>query len=171
MAIAVRLKGSLLHAALGGLSRDWLAGRSAALVAWVLRGALFEEALTAIDLHRRRGDRLLLMSASIDLYVPQIAQALGFGQTICSQLRWRPNGQLDGRLETANCRGLEKQRQLQALIERERPSRVYAYGNSSSDIPHLLLAQEGYLVNAPRRLSVPSALHHLHWSRPGRAMH
>lgn len=159
------LKGSLLHATLGGLPRSWLALRSAAFVRWLLRRGLFEEALTAIDAHRHRGDRLVLMSASTDLYVPQIADALGFELTLCSRVRWHANGRLDGRLDGANCRGLEKRRLLQALIEREHPARVYAYGNSTSDVPHLLLAQEGYLINGPRRPSIPASLHRLRWFR------
>lgn len=162
------LKGSLMHAALGGLPRAWLGQRSAAFVRWLLQGALYEEALTAIAAHRRRGERLVLMSASADLYVPQIAQALGFELALCSRVRWREDGRLDGRLEGANCRGLEKQRLLRALIERERPAHVYAYGNSAADVPHLLLAQEGYLVNAPRRLPIPAALRRVNWSRPAR---
>jgi len=162
------LKGALLHATLGGLSRAWLAARSAVYVRWLLRRALYEEALAAIDRHRRQGDRLMLMSASTDLYVPQLARALGFELVQCSQVRWRDDGRLDGRLEGANCRGEEKKRRLLALIEREHPVRVYAYGNSAADVPHLLLAQEGYLVNGPRRLPIPAALHRVIWSRPAR---
>ena len=36
-------------------------------------------------MHRARGDRLLLMSASTDLYVPRIGRALGFDETICTR--------------------------------------------------------------------------------------
>jgi phosphatidylglycerophosphatase C len=165
------LKGSVIHAALGGLPRSWLMERSATFVQWLLRRALYAEAVAAIDLHRRRGDHLVLMSASADLYVPQIAQALGFELVVCSQVRWGDDGRLDGRLAGANCRGLEKQRHLQALIERERPARVYAYGNSAADVPHLLLAQEGYLVNGPRRLLIPATLQRVNWSRPARLPH
>lgn len=159
------LKGALLHAVLGGLSRAWLAERSAVFVRWLLRRALYEEAIQAIETHRLRGERLMLMSASTDLYVPQLAEMLGFQRVQCSNVRWRDDGRLDGRLEGANCRGLEKQRRLEALIERERPARVYAYGNSAADVPHLLLAQEGYLVNGPRRLAIPPVLHRVNWSR------
>jgi len=163
------LKGALLHATLGGLPRAWLGARSATFVQWLLKSALYEEALAAIDTHRRRADRLVLMSASADLYVPQIAQALGFELVQCSRVRWLDDGRLDGRLQGENCRGLEKQRRLQELIERERPARVYAYGNSAADVPHLLLAQEAYLVNGPRRLPIPAALHRVNWSRSARA--
>lgn len=153
------LKGALLHALLGGLRREALAGPAARFAAHVARSGIRREARDALALHRGRGDRLILMSASTDLYVPQIAAALGFDACICSQVAWRRDGRLDGHLATPNCRGEEKRRQLSALIERGRPEQVYAYGNSASDLPHLQLAQAAYLVNGPRRLREPPPAH------------
>lgn len=156
------LKGAVLHAVLGGLPRSWLTARTASFVPWLTRRGLFREALQVIQMHRSRGDALLLMSASVNLYVPQLAATLGFERTICSKVLWNHDGRLDGRLDGPNCRGDEKRRILEELIERERPSRVYAYGNSAADVPHLLLADEGYLINAPSRLS-ESRLQRLRW--------
>jgi phosphatidylglycerophosphatase C len=114
---------------------------------------LFPQALAAIAEHRARGDRLLLMSASVDLYVPRIANALGFDEVACTTLLWQPTQRLDGRLASGNCRGEQKRVRLAALIERDRPRCVYAYGNSRADLPHLALAQHAYLINAPSGLS------------------
>ncbi|HEY4974652.1 MAG TPA: HAD-IB family hydrolase, partial [Steroidobacteraceae bacterium] len=165
-----RFKGALIRAMIGGLPRAWLEARAAGFVPRLLRRGLFAEALRAIDEHRTRGDRLVLMSASIDLYVPLVGGALGFAQTICSLVRWNPDGTLDGRLASANCHGEEKRRCLQALIAREAPGRIYAYGNSGSDLPHLQLAQQGYLVNGPARLLDSSlSIQALHWSQRGSA--
>jgi len=164
------LKGALLRATLGGLSRGWLEQRSAAFVQGLLSLGLFDEARIAIETHRSRGDRLLLMSASTDLYVPQIADQLGFEQVLCSRVRWRADGRLDGRLDGPNCRGAEKQRQLQELIERDHPARVYAYGNSAADLAHMRLAHEAFLVNGPRRLPIPVAVQRLRWSQASRAV-
>jgi HAD superfamily phosphoserine phosphatase-like hydrolase len=93
------------------------------------------------------------MSASTDLYVPRIGEALGFDEVICSQVRWRADGRLDGHLDGANCQGEEKRRQLAAILQRDQPERVYAYGNSGSDLAHMVLAHEAYLINAPAHLS------------------
>ena len=165
-----RFKGALIRAALGGLARADLEHWVGSFVPRVLHEGLYAEALQAIALHRAQGDRLLLMSASVDLYVPLIARALGFGHTICTKVRWRSDGRLDGRLATANCQGEEKRRCLQALIAREAPGRIYAYGNSGSDLPHLQLAQQGYLVNGPARLLDSSlSIQALHWSQRGSA--
>jgi len=165
-----RFKGALIRATIGGLRRAWLDAYAAGFVPRLLRRGLFAEALRAIEQHRARGDRLVLMSASIDLYVPLIAGALGFTQTVCSQVRWNPDGTLDGRLATANCHGEEKRRCLQALIARDPPQRLYAYGNSGSDLPHMRLASQGYLVNGPARLIGSSAtIEAVHWTQRGAA--
>jgi phosphatidylglycerophosphatase C len=144
------IKGALIHAALGGLRRPTLERWAEHYVARLLCRGLYAEALAAIATHRRQGDRLLLMSASTDLYVPRIGAALGFDETICTKVRWRQDGRLDGHLASANCRGEEKLRCLQALIARERPECVYAYADSRSDLPHLQLAQHGFLINGSR---------------------
>jgi HAD superfamily hydrolase (TIGR01490 family) len=146
------LKGALVHAALGGLARPQLAAWSAQFVPRLLRSGLYREALDAIAQHRAHADRLVLMSASTELYVPLIAQALGFDESVCTRLLWRDDGRLDGHLATPNCRGEEKRRCLAALIARDAPTRVVAYGNAASDLPHLRLASQGFLVNAPARL-------------------
>jgi len=152
------LKGALIHATLGGAKRAALERWAERFVAALLAQGLHSEALSAIALHRHRGDRLLLMSASTDLYVPRIARALGFDETICSEVRWRADGRLDGRLATANCRGEEKRRCLAAVIARDAPGRVYAYGDSRADLAHMQLVQEVALVARGRaaRTSVTS---------------
>lgn len=161
-----RFKGALIRATLGGLAAGELARCAERFVPRALRDDTFAEAVQAIAAHRDRGDRLLLMSASVDLYVPLIARALGFEHSICTKVRWRGDGRLDGRLATANCRGEEKKRCLQALIARQAPQRIYAYGNSGADLPHMALAQHGYLVNPSLRLqrAAGPGIQVLHWS-------
>ena len=161
-------KGAVIHALLGGAKRARLDRWAARYVPALIDRGLYAEALSAIAAHRTRGDRLLMMSASTDLYVPRIAQALGFDETICTEVRWREDGRLDGRLATANCRGEEKRRCLAAVIARDAPGRVYAYGDSRSDLAHMQLAQEAYLINASARLAarLPPHVEAIHWSRP-----
>jgi phosphatidylglycerophosphatase C len=161
-------KGAVIHALLGGAKRASLDRWAALYVPALVERGVYAEALTAIAAHRTRGDRLLMMSASTDLYVPRIGQALGFDETICTEVRWREDGRLDGRLATANCRGEEKRRCLAAVIARDAPGRVYAYGDSRSDLPHMQLAQEAYLINPSARVTARLApqVQAIQWSRP-----
>ncbi len=164
------LKGSLIHAALGGLPRPWLARQAQRFTTWLLRHGLYREALDAIAAHRTRGEQLLMMTASTELYAPDIAAALGFPPPLCTHLLWRGT-RLDGHLAGPNCRGEQKRRELATWIEREAPQRVYAYGNSAADLPHFELAQEAYLVNGPARaIALRPTVRRLRWTQRGTAV-
>jgi HAD superfamily hydrolase (TIGR01490 family) len=162
-----RLKGSLLHHLMGGLNKAEISAWSEQFAPQLIREGLFAEALAAIAMHRTEGAHLVLLSASVDLYVPLVGQALGFDEVICSRVRWRTDGLLDGRLDGPNCRGSEKVRQLQGLLERLQPSRTTAYGNSSADLPHMALADLGIYVNGPGGRSIPSNVRRVSWSGHG----
>jgi len=142
-----RLKAALMKAVLGGSTRKVIDAWTARYVTELLERGVFADALTAIAKHRGDADSLVLMSASPDLYVPEIARRLGFTETICTGVRWRGE-YLDGALTTANCQGAEKARCFLALRSRYPQLRTVAYANSSSDFDHLKLADEAWLVNA-----------------------
>lgn len=162
------MKGAVIHALLGGARRAAVERWAERFVAGLLHQGLYAEALRAIALHRTRGDRLLLMSASTDLYVPLIGRALGFDEIICTRVRWKADERLDGRLASANCRGEEKRRCLAALMARDAPRDVSAYGDSGADLVHMQLVQQGYLINASPRLAArrPPHVQLLHWREP-----
>ncbi|MCB1623823.1 MAG: HAD-IB family hydrolase [Pseudomonadales bacterium] len=145
-----RLKGDLLHATLGGTSRSDLEGWAERFARATVASQVMPGAREAIDRHRLAGDRLVLMSASVDCYVPRVAALLGFANVICTPVLW-DGDKLDGRLAGPNCRGDEKARQLRSLQERHPRAEIVAYGNSMSDVPHLCLAARGVFVNAPPR--------------------
>ena len=158
------IKGSFIHVTLGGAARSSLQRWSEQFVRRLLQSGLHIEAHPTLERHRRAGDRLLLMSASTDLYVPQIAAALGFDECICTQVRWRADERLDGRLAGANCQGEEKRRRLEAVLERDTPAAVSAYGNSRGDLAHMRLAQAAYLINGgPCVRTEAKAVQRLRW--------
>jgi phosphatidylglycerophosphatase C len=139
-------KEAFIRATLGAVGRAEIDAWTARFVPRVIARGLFADALKQLAEHRSRGDYLVLMSASTDLYVPAIARELGFNETICTQVRW--NGDiLDGSLTTPNRKGAEKARCFNALRERHAGLSTVAYGNSFSDLPHLQLASRGVLVN------------------------
>lgn len=141
-----RLKQSLLRATLRGITRAELEATSRSFVAEVLANSCFQDAFAAIRRHREQGHFLVLMSASVDFYVPEFGRQLGFDQVISTEVAWNGD-RLDGTLITANRRGEEKARCLRELVAQRGDSNVFAYGNSDSDLPHLQLARHGLLVN------------------------
>ncbi len=140
------LKSAFIRATLGGCGRKDLEGWTAAFVERLLAHGMFAQAREAIRAHARAGDRLVLLSASTDLYVPALARALGFEEAICTGLRW-DGERLDGRLATPNRRGEEKARCVEALRARYPGIETVAYGNAASDLAHLKLVERGLLVN------------------------
>jgi HAD superfamily hydrolase (TIGR01490 family) len=152
-----KVKEAFIKATLGGSRRAAVEAWTASFVPRLLARGLFADAVKTVAEHRRRGDYLVLMSASTNLYVSDIARELGFDETVCTQVRW--NGDtLDGSLTTPNRKGREKARCFTSLKGRHQGLATVAYGNSFSDLPHLCLANRGVLVNgsAKARLAAES---------------
>jgi HAD superfamily hydrolase (TIGR01490 family) len=140
------LKGDLLHAGMGGASADEVARWTDSFLPRLFARGLHRDAIAAIEAHRRAGDHLVLMSASVDLYVPEIARRLGFDETVCSGVLWRA-GALDGHLATPNRRDAEKARCFREVAARHPGLPTVAYGNAASDLPHMELADRAVMVN------------------------
>jgi phosphatidylglycerophosphatase C len=120
-------------------------------------------ALAMLEAHRTAGDRLVLLSASPDLYVPRIGILLGFERTVCTEVRWQGE-RLEGGLITANRRGAEKLRCLEEIRASYPGLPTIAYGNSYSDLDHMVQTDRALLVNAgarardvARKLGIPTA--------------
>ncbi|MGC1387771.1 MAG: HAD-IB family phosphatase [Steroidobacteraceae bacterium] len=162
-----RLKSRVIRAVMGG-------DRLAEIDAWAQsfvrtlgpRRAFLPAALAALAAHRAAGDHLVLLSASPDLYVPLIAQLLGFEQTLCTELVWQGD-RLDAALKTPNRRGEEKLRCLESLRSQYPGLPVVAYGNSRSDLAHLRRADRALLVNgnaAARRAAAKAGVPVADWT-------
>jgi phosphatidylglycerophosphatase C len=140
------LKAALMQAALGGCARAKLDDWTALYVSELLADGVFADALNAVAQHRAQGDVLVLMSASPDLYVPEIARRLGFAECICTGVRWHGD-RFDGALTTPNRQGAEKARCFEALQRRYPTMPTSVYANSQSDFDHMALADEAWLIN------------------------
>jgi len=142
-----RLKSDLIRACMAGTPesevRDWTAN----FVAGLDDSTLCPGAFAAIARHRDAGNRLVILSASVDLYAPEIGRRFGFDETICTGVAWR-DGRLDGSLTTPNRRADEKRRCVEALRSRFPAARICAYANSRADFAHLAAADDPVLVNA-----------------------
>jgi phosphatidylglycerophosphatase C len=141
------LKGAVLWILFSGTSREEIRNWSGRYAARVVPQRLFPAALQAFRAHLSAGDYVVLLSASPDIFVPQIGAALQAHETLCTQIRW-DGDRLDGRLAGPNRRDEEKARVLEQLRQRHPGLPVIAYGNSSADLPHLYRCEEGVFVNA-----------------------
>ena len=146
-----RVKESFIKAALGGSSRSDIDAWTSRFVPPLIARGTFAKAMERIAEHRRAGDHLVLMSARRGLSLsPTISRELGFNETICTGVRW-DGDRLNGSLTTPNRKGEEKARCFIALREQHPGLDTTAYGNSSTDLPHLRLATHGFLVNGSEK--------------------
>jgi HAD superfamily hydrolase (TIGR01490 family) len=160
------LKQALLRATLRGTSRAELHAACQLFVTDTIAHRCFADALAAIRRHRDAGHHLVLMSASVDFYVPEFGRQLGFDEVISTGVAWNGD-RLDGTLTTPNRRGEEKAVCLRAIVAARSDGETFAYGNSDSDLPHLRLARHGLLVNgsvAARRAAAAMGVPCAEWS-------
>ncbi len=108
----------------------------------VIPGVLRNEAIAKINWHKQRGDTVVVVSASLDVYLSPWCRALGL-DLICSELGER-EGVLSGRYRHGDCTGAEKARRVVERYDLSRYSVVHAYGDTSEDRALLELAHRKY---------------------------
>jgi HAD superfamily hydrolase (TIGR01490 family) len=142
-----RAKQRVLVSFFRGESRAAVAEYAAAFAErWVLP-RLHQPVFTRLNEHLVAGHRVVLLSASPDLYVETIGRALGIKEIVCTRVL-RTAETWDGVLLGPNCKGEEKlSRLLTHLGKDAQPTESFAYGDSPSDLPVLRWAKQGYLVS------------------------
>jgi phosphatidylglycerophosphatase C len=146
------LKGAVLRCLFSGMPREIVRTFARQYAAHVASAELFAEAVAAFRQHLAGGDHVVVLSASPDLYVPDIARELGAHEVICTEIRWNGD-RLDGRLAGPNRRDHEKARVLEKLRLRMPELPVIAYGNSRVDLIHMYRCEYGVYVNADAALA------------------
>lgn len=120
----------------------------------VQQKAFFEDAAPELFSLREKGVRIVVVSASSDLYMkilPEFLPVDAVISTVCET----SGGCYTGKIGK-NCKGEEKVRRIQAWLESRGLSidkeRSAGYGDSPSDAPMLLLTAAPTLVNPKRKL-------------------
>ncbi|EIC21608.1 HAD-IB family hydrolase [Thiorhodovibrio frisius] len=108
-----------------------------------VRRILRPQALERIEWHRAQGHRLVMVSASLELYLCYVAAYLRFDDLLCTQLG-EEGACFDGRMAGGNCRGPEKVKRLEGLLGDLSELEIYAYGDSDGDREMLDIAQHPF---------------------------
>lgn len=134
------MKAALVAHVLGGRSCEEVAEQARAYGA-ALAETVTPEMRAVLEHHRGEGHRLVVVSASLELYLEHVAERLGLDAVLGTQLVVDGAGWLTGELAGPNCRGPEKARRLAAWMREhglDSPAvPVWAYGDSAGDV-HLL---------------------------------
>jgi len=148
------LKQRFLAAVLGGVSIQSLQTWTATFNERLIRRGLRPRALRQIREHKEKGSRLILTSASPDLYIDDLSRRLGFSEFICTRVEWDANERLTGRLSGKNCYGAEKCVCLERYFgEDRRHWHIIAYSDHHSDLPLLTWADQGVAVSPTFKLA------------------
>lgn len=116
--------------------------RGAQFAAEVIPGLLRAVALERIAWHKQRGDQVVVVSASLDLYLAPWCRANDL-QLICSELEVK-NGRFTGRYHGADCTGNEKTRRIMRSVPLASFNEIYAYGDTDEDTAMLGLAHRKF---------------------------
>lgn len=101
------------------------------------------KAIEALQEHKKRGDKTVIISASIENWVKPWAEKIGVDMIIFTQIEVE-NDLLTGRFLTKNCFGQEKVNRFSAEFPNRNEYRLVVYGDSSGDRELIDFADEGY---------------------------
>ncbi len=104
-----------------------------------LPAMLCPEMMKHVARHRAQGHRLLLVSASLDVYLAPWCRTHGM-ELLCNRLE-SASAVLTGRYAGGDI-GVRKAEAIRTYCDLSRHSRIHAYGDSREDLPMLALAQE-----------------------------
>ena len=131
------LKAASAMAAFCGRSLGELEPVANSFAQGVYDDGLRSDVVDALNTHLEKGDIVVLVSASFEIYLEPLADLLGVRTVLATRLEVGPDSSLTGALDGPNCRGAEKVRRLHAWLDEEHGGRanvhVTAYGDSPGD--------------------------------------
>jgi HAD superfamily hydrolase (TIGR01490 family) len=115
---------------------------------------IYAEALELIEEHRRRGDRVYLVSASPEEIVQPLTEMLGVDGAICS----RADVDADGKYTGSMAFYAYGEKKVEGILELARRTGIdlaesYAYSDSATDLPMLEAVGHPVVVNPDKALA------------------
>ncbi|WP_119680059.1 HAD family hydrolase [Indioceanicola profundi] len=147
------VKAGLLKRTLKGVPVEQARAAAKQLGAWIRWNPTILEALRR---HADRGDRVVVATGALKLYMPDLLGDLPVDDLIATEMEIA-DGILTGRMcHGGNCVREEKARRITEYLERNGPfATTYGYGNRPSDLPFLALMEHPVVVKTARRGRTP----------------
>jgi HAD superfamily hydrolase (TIGR01490 family) len=100
-----------------------------------VRAAIRPAALERLEWHRSQAHSLVLVSASLDLYLEPLAAQLGVPDVLCTRVATRPPGGevFSGAIDGEDCTGAAKVRRIVERFGDLAGIELHAYGDSAGD--------------------------------------
>lgn len=106
--------------------------------ALVLESICMQSAIEKIKWHKNNNHEVVIVSASLELYLKKLAKKLGM-ELIATKLKIE-NGKITGKLGSPNCYGEEKVKRIKEKYDLSLYSNIYVYGDSKGDKEMLEIA-------------------------------
>ncbi len=136
---AKAVRARVTHVGFAGRDADEIAAHGEPYARDTLSRLLRPEMMQQIEWHHAQGHTVVLVSASLDLYLRPWCAQHGL-ELICNRLEQHA-GRLTGRYADGDC-GPHKVREIRARYDLTQFERIHAYGDSREDKPMLALAHE-----------------------------
>lgn len=113
----------------------------------------YKDALNLINLHKKEGQRIVLVSNTIDIIVKEVAEYLGVSEYLCTNLEKNKNiytGKIKGEINY----GENKAKNIKKYFEKNKLffSKSWGYGDHFSDIYMLKLVKYPFVINPNKKL-------------------
>jgi phosphatidylglycerophosphatase C len=157
---------------LGGVPYDDVAREGDRYGEALVRETIRPQMRAVVDEHRSRGHEVVIVSASLDVYLEPVARLLEVDALLCTSLERDASNRCTGRMLGGNCRGPAKARRLAAHLARPLPRgtrdggfaaigaplrphfgapvTLWAYGDSAGDAEMLAMADHPVRVRRGR---------------------
>lgn len=136
-------KERLLGRMLGGMAMSRLHEEAQHFAREAMPQLVRPESAERIAWHQSQGHRVIIVSASLELYLKPWAAALGIDEVLATRLA-EERGRAAGRFDGVNCFGLEKAQRIRDYLGDVDGMELYAYGDSRGDREMLALAEHAY---------------------------
>ena len=146
------LKTIFLKVILGGETKDNILAWNKIFLDRLFTEGLREDIVTILKKRQNAGDIILLSTASLDIYVPDIQNWFSINHLICTNTLWQDDC-LTGELDGNNCYGLEKLARVKSYMRKHNISgEVSVYSDHASDWPIMNYADKAYAVYPTKRM-------------------
>ncbi len=102
------------------------------------------KAMEIIKSHKEKGDKIIIISASIENWIKPWAEKSGVDMVLATKIKTDKKDLLTGKFLTKNCYGQEKVNRLLAVFPNRKDYKFIAYGDSRGDKELIGFADEGF---------------------------
>lgn len=146
------LKETFLNFVLGGEEIAAIEKWNSIYLRGLYKNGLRQDIVEILKARQREGDTIILCTASLDIYVPDIAEYLNIEHLTCTHAQWIGD-KLTGKLKGDNCYGHEKLRRVKEYLHKnDLFGEIHVYTDHASDWPIIEYAHKRFAVYPTKKM-------------------